>query len=172
MDFFEIDPVVVEIARESFDYLRRSEADVRVVLGDARLSLARSARPAYGLVVLDAFTSDAIPAHLLTREAVRTYLSRLADGGVLVVHVSNRNLDLAPVLAVTGRDLGLTVVARHDGSARPPASPSTWVALARSPADLDPLLAREGWAPVRVADVRAWTDDYSSLVQVLDVGWD
>ena len=169
MDFFEIDPVVVELARSSFDYLRRSEADVRVVLGDARLSLARPGGPAYGLIVLDAFTSDAIPAHLLTREAVRTYLARLAPHGVLAVHVSNRHLDLAPVLAATGRELGLTVVARQDGSARSPASPSTWVVLARSSADLAPLTDRAGWAPVRVGDVRAWTDDYSSLVDVLDV---
>ena len=169
MDFFEIDPVVVDLARSSFGYLRRSRADVRVVLGDARLSLARPADPTYGLVVLDAFTSDAIPAHLMTVEAVRSYLRRLTSGGLLAFHVSNRHLELAPVLAAVGRELGLTVVARKDSSAQAPASPSTWVVLARAPIDLEPLLTRADWKRVRPGGVRAWTDDYSSLVEVLDV---
>jgi len=140
-----------------------------VILGDARLSLSRPAVPTYGLIVLDAFTSDAIPAHLMTVEAVRSYLKRLTVGGLLAFHVSNRHLELAPALAAVGRELGLTVVSRQDGAAQAPGSPSTWVVLARAPVDLEQLLTRADWKPVRAGGVRAWTDDYSSLVEVLDV---
>lgn len=169
MDFYEIDPAMAGIARTRFDYLRESAADVRVVLGDARLRLA-TARETYGLVVLDAFSSDAIPAHLLTEEAVRTYLRRLAPGGLLAVHVSNRHLDLAPVLGATARELGLVARVRYDGVTEEQASPSTWVVLARDRADLDRLLTRPGWDPVDGDAARAWTDDYSSVLQVLDAG--
>ena len=169
MDFYEIDPVVADLARSSFGYLRASRADVSVVLGDARLSLARAAGT-YGLIVLDAFTSDAIPAHLLTGEAVRGYVQKLASGGLLAVHVSNRHLDLAPVLAATAQEQGLMAYQRHDGVTGEPASPSSWVVLARSEAHLERLLTRPGWQRVTAGDTRAWTDDYSSVLQVLDVG--
>jgi SAM-dependent methyltransferase len=170
MDFYEIDQAVVDIARTSFDFLDRSEADVRVVVGDGRLSLERVREGAYGLVVLDAFSSDAIPAHLLTEEAVRTYERRLAPGGLLAFHVTNRHLSLAPVLAAQAADLGMTALVRTDSAVVPPASVSTWVVLARDEVDLARLRARPGWEDVPVDGTRAWTDDYSSLVQVLDVG--
>jgi spermidine synthase len=168
--FFEIDPVVVDIARSEFGFLRRSEARVRVVLGDGRLSLERVPAGAYGLLVLDAFSSDAIPAHLLTEEAVRTYRRALAPGGLLAVHVTNRHLRLAPVMAAQARALGMVALVRRDDAAEQPASISTWVVLARRSADLDRLRTRPGWEPVRDEGARPWTDDYSSLVQVLDVG--
>jgi SAM-dependent methyltransferase len=170
LDFFEIDPVVVDIARSEFGFLRRSEARVRVVLGDGRLSLERVPAGAYGLLVLDAFSSDAIPAHLLTEEAVRTYRRALAPGGLLAVHVTNRHLRLAPVMAAQARALGMVALVRRDDAAEQPASISTWVVLARRSADLDRLRTRPGWEPVRDEGARPWTDDYSSLVQVLDVG--
>lgn len=170
LDFFEIDPAVVDIARTSFGFLRRSEGDVRVVVGDGRLSLQRRPDATYGLIVLDAFSSDAIPAHLLTAEAVRTYRRKLVPGGLLAFHVTNRHLTLAPVLAAQARRLGMTALARTDDSVDTPASVSTWVVLAREDADLDRLRTRDGWEPVPVAGARAWTDDYSSLVQVLDIG--
>jgi len=170
MDFFEIDPAVVGIARSSFGFLRRSRAEVHVVVGDARLSLAREPGPTYGLIVLDAFSSDAIPAHLLTEEAVRAYRARLVPGGLLAFHVTNRHLDLVPVLAAQAREVGMVAVVRRDYAARSPGSVSTWVVLARSDADLDRLRTRPGWVPAVAGGTRAWTDDYSSLVQVLDVG--
>jgi SAM-dependent methyltransferase len=170
MDFYEIDPAVVDIARSDFGFLRRSAADVRVVLGDGRLSLERAPAGAYGLVVLDAFSSDAIPAHLLTEEAVRTYRRALAPGGLLAVHVTNRHLRLAPVVAAQARELGMVALVRRDDRAELPASISTWVVLARRSADLDRLRTRPGWEPVRDDGARPWTDDYSSLVEVLDVG--
>jgi len=173
MDFYEIDPAVVDIARTDFDYLRRTEGDVHVVEGDGRLQLREARRGTYGLVVLDAFSSDAIPAHLLTEEAVGEYRRVLRPHGLLAFHVTNRHLDLVPVLAAEAQRLGMTAVVRRDLSAAPPASVSTWVVLARAPADLDRLRTRPGWVAAEPrSDVRAWTDDYSSLVEVLDVGWD
>lgn len=169
MDFYEIDPQVVELARSSFGFLDRSDAQIEVVLGDARLALQES-RATYGLVVLDAFSSDAIPAHLLTEEAVSAYRDRLAPNGLLAFHVTNRHLDLAPVVAAQARELGMVALERVDGIAGPLGSVSTWVVLARRSADLDRLRTRPSWQPVEVGGTRVWTDDYSSLVQVLDVG--
>lgn len=172
MDFYEIDPAVVDIARTDFDYLRRSEGDVHVVEGDGRLQLREARKGSYGLVVLDAFSSDAIPAHLLTEEAVGEYRRVLRPHGLLAFHVTNRHLDLVPVLAAEARKLGMTAVVRRDLSSAAPASVSTWVVLARAPGDLERLRSRPGWTEAQPRpDVRAWTDDYSSLVEVLDVGW-
>ena len=171
-DFYEIDPAVVRIARTDFDYLRRSKADIHVTVGDGRLGLRDAPARTYGLVVLDAFSSDAIPAHLLTEDAVREYRRVLRPGGLLAVHVTNRHLDLVPVVAAEARDLGMAALVRVDQAATAPASVSTWVVLARDPADLEPLRALGMWVPAQPRDgVRAWTDDYSSLVEVLDVGW-
>jgi len=170
MDFYEIDPAVVEIARSNFGFLRMSAADVSVVVGDGRLSLERVPRSTYGLIVLDAFSSDAIPAHLLTEEAVRSYRSRLLPGGLLAFHVTNRHLSLVPVLAAQADALGMAAVVRRDVYTETLGSVSTWVVLARQDADLDRLRTRPDWEPAVAGDTRAWTDDYSSLLQVLDVG--
>ena len=171
-DFYEIDPAVVRIARTDFDYRRRSKADIHVTVGDGRLGLRDAPARTYGLVVLDAFSSDAIPAHLLTEDAVREYRRVLRPGGLLAVHVTNRHLDLVPVVAAEARDLGMAALVRVDQAVTAPASVSTWAVLARDPADLEPLRALGMWVPAQPRDgVRAWTDDYSSLVEVLDVGW-
>jgi len=127
-------------------------------------------RSTYGLIVLDAFSSDAIPAHLLTEEAVRSYRSRLVPGGLLAFHVTNRHLSLVPVLAAQAHELGMAAVVRRDIDAELLGSVSTWVVLARRDADLDRLRTRPDWEPAVAGDTRAWTDDYSSLLQVLDVG--
>ena len=174
MDFYEIDPAVVRIARDSgfFGFLSESAADVRVVLGDGRLGLARAPDSAYGLIVLDAFSSDAIPAHLLTEEAVAGYRRKLAPEGVLAVHVTNRHLDLAPMLAALADRLELAAVRREDQGGGEVTATSDWVVLARDDSTLDPLRQEPGWEELeREPGVRGWTDDYSSLVEVLDVGW-
>jgi SAM-dependent methyltransferase len=174
MDFYEIDPAVVRIARDSglFGFLGRSAADVRVVIGDGRLGLMRAPDAAYGLIVLDAFSSDAIPAHLLTEEAIDGYRRKLAPGGVLAVHITNRHLDLAPVLAAEADRLGLAALRRQQFGGGELTATSDWVVLARDEASLEPLRAVGGWQELAgEKGVRGWTDDYSSLVQVLDVGW-
>jgi hypothetical protein len=169
MVFFEIDPLVVKVARDTacFTYLARSRGRITVDLGDARIELAK--RPErFGLLVLDAFSSDAIPVHLMTREAVRMYLARMTDTGLIAFHVSNRFLSLVPVLAAIARDEGMVAYVQDD-IVRTPRFPgkmaSMWVALARRDEDLGEIAHDPRWTRV-VADstVAAWTDDFSDVI--------
>jgi spermidine synthase len=171
--WFEIDPVVVRLARDaaSFSFLRDAPAPVRVVLGDARLSLAREPDQAFDLLMLDAYSADSIPVHLATREALALYLHKLAAGGLLAFHISNWHLDLEPVFANLARDAGLTCLVRDDTSltaAQQDAgkSPSVWIAMARNPADLAFLVEGGRWTPARASGSAAWTDDFSSVLSV------
>jgi spermidine synthase len=169
--FYEIDPGIVDIARDRryFTYLRNAEAPVRIVLGDARLSLARAPRGAYDLILLDAFSSDAVPVHLLTREALGTYLERLAPGGRIAFHVSNRYLDLESVIGELARERGLAVTVGSGPKSRPEryVQWSTWVVVGRTQRDLFGLDNPPRWrAPKLREGARPWTDDYSSVLGV------
>lgn len=172
--YFEIDPAVVRIASNAdwFCYLGRSAAPPRMLLGDARLSLV-SDTTRYDLLVLDAYTSDAVPVHLLTREAFAQYFERIKPGGVLALHLSNRHFDLERVVARIAHESGLAHRIRVDGTpskemAARGMEMSTWAALARDEADLGPLTSDARWRGLRVARPGPlWTDDYSSLVSVL-----
>jgi predicted O-methyltransferase YrrM len=168
--YYEIDPGIERIARDPryFTYLADSPARVRVVLGDARLSLAQAPEGAYDLIILDAFSSDAVPIHLLTSEALGVYLRRLAPGGTIVYHLSNRYLNLEPVIGALARERGLTArVASLDKATRAHEAESTWAAVARRPGDLGVLAADTAWKPAKTrASVPAWTDDFSNLVSV------
>jgi len=172
---FEIDPVVVQLARDSrwFDFLAHCAPGAKVVLGDGRLSLARVADRSYDLIILDTFSSDAIPVHMVTREAVALYFRKLAEHGVLIFHISNQYLDLVPVLSAIASDLGLTARVPGPrlllpGEGRYSRMESNWMAIARTAADLAPLETEEGWEPpaARIA-ARPWTDDYSNILQAL-----
>ncbi len=168
LTFFEIDPAVEAIARDPrlFTYLADSPARIAVRMGDGRLGLAAEPPASFDLVVIDAFASDAIPVHLLTREAIATYLERLRPGGLVAFNVSNRYVALEPVLAAVARDLGLAGLTRIDD---PPlasagdADPSQWVVLSADPAALDGLVPLPGWRPLVPPAARAWTDRYSDL---------
>jgi spermidine synthase len=173
--FYEIDPLVERIARDArlFTYLRDCPPQVDVVLGDARLRLADAPAAAYDLIVLDAFSSDAIPVHLLTREALALYLSKLADGGAIALHISNRYLDLLPVVAELARDArvagvvgrGTRLTAEQTGQML---SSSAWVVLSRRARDLGSLARREGWDVLPPAGDRGlWTDDFSNVLRVI-----
>lgn len=171
--YFEIDPLVEWLATENgyFELMPRDGPAVPVVLGDARLSLAREPDGRFDLLVLDAFSSDAIPVHLLTQEAVALYMSKLRPDGVLLFHISNRLLDLEPVLAGAASELGYTARSGRptqvDTSANPTASASHWVAIAENPAALDALELGANWEPLDLADQRRWRDDFSNLVGVI-----
>jgi len=172
--FFEIDPAVTAIAENPryFRFLPRARTRYRVVGGDARLSLARDSTTVYDLLVLDAFASDAIPTHLLTREAVQLYLSRLTPGGLLVLHISNRFFDLGPVVAGLAKDAGLASLHRVDSDPDDTEFSgkfgSHWAVLARDPAALAPLRAFRDWVPITGGErLRVWTDDYSSVLPLL-----
>lgn len=170
--FYEINPAVVRIARDPtyFTYLTYcAAAPVHIALGDARLELQNAPAAHYGLIVLDAFSSDAIPMHLMTVEALDLYLSKLAPGGLLVFHISNRSLDLHPVVA----DLALArnlVGLNFDDTARNQPSgkePSQWVVLARRAEDLATLAADTRWQTLAGRPDRAvWSDDFSNIVSI------
>ncbi len=161
LTFFEIDPVMVRIASDPrlFTYVSDSAASVSMVVGDGRLKVAEEQAESYDLMVLDAFSSDAIPVHLLTAEAMEVYAERLDDDGLLVAHISNRVFDLEPVLAAAAHHLGWTAVVGRSTTLGPGETPSTWVALSPDPATIEELLARPGWSGVGSREV-SWTDDY------------
>ena len=177
--YYEIDPAVERIARDPrlFTFLRDSPAQVSVVLGDARLSLSAASLSKYDLIVLDAFSSDVIPVHLLTREAFALYLKRLSPDGVLLLHLSNRYLDLIPIVAAAAHDTGM---AGRFHPASPMSSkqvgewkvPSTWAVLSRRPEALQSLNTRDGWLPLEdTPRSRGWTDDFSNLWSVFHISF-
>lgn len=174
--YFEIDPVVVRIARDPglFTYLSDSPADIRVVLGDGRLSLAGEPDRAFDVLVLDAYSGDAPPAHLLTTEAIDLYARKLAPGGLLLFNVSNRYVDVAGVvlagLASLGLPAALPIDPRPDVPAEPAKVLSEWVISARDEATVRAAMegVPSGARPPGLP--RPWTDDFSDLVSV--IRWD
>ena len=172
--FYEIDPAVVRIASDPslFTWISGSQAELEFVTGDARLTIAGAGDGSCDLIVVDAFSSDAIPVHLITREAVNLYLTKLAANGILVFHVTNRYLDLVPVLAAISSELELVSIVRRDTRITDAEQQlgklsSVWVALARDPATVAPLTREMGWQPNPARPgLRAWTDDYSNILSV------
>ena len=176
--FYEIDPAVARVARDVrfFTYLADCPAGPpRVILGDARLRLREAPDGGFALLVLDAFSSDAVPVHMLTREALALYRRKLAPGGRLAFHVSNRFFDLGPALGALARDCGwacrfrrdLDVTAEQQRSGR---SPSIWAVMARCEEALGPLARDSRWRVPRVRPGESpWTDDYSNLLGRLQI---
>jgi hypothetical protein len=178
--YYEIDPAVESIARNEnlFTYLRDCPGEYEVELGDARLRVADAEDGRYGMIVGEAFSSDAIPVHMLTREATDLYLDKLQENGVLVHHISNRHLDLEPVVGDLARDRGLVCYAMYDTEGADGTIPykltSHFTVLARSEADLGEVPNDPRWAPCRAnTDTdRVWTDDYSNLLSTYrELGW-
>src|SRR5262245_30053791 len=173
MTYYEIDPLDERIARDPryFTYLRDAGERVDVVIGDGRLSLAKEPDGEFDALVVDAFSGDAIPAHLLTREAFAMYFRKLREHGLLLVHISNAFLDLSPVVANLAADAGLS--ARYSALAEPTITPaaelSSWVVLARTSETLAAFETIQPPWPVLEPDpsVDLWTDDYTNVLQVL-----
>ena len=169
---YEIDPDVVDIARRYFDFLGHARAPVEIVLGDARLSLARevaAAPPRFDVLAIDAFAGDSIPVHLVTREAVALYARAIADDGIIAIHISNRFLDLQPVLANVAADLGLTgrLVRDRPGDDSPLAI-TDWVLLAKRAAAFDaPPFGDHALALPADPSHRLWTDQANDLLTIL-----
>jgi SAM-dependent methyltransferase len=168
---YEIDPAIVRLARTRFSFLGNCLPDARIVLGDARLRIAAEAPASLDLLALDAFSSDAIPIHLLTREAFASYGRVLDKDGLLLVHISNRFLDLKPVVAAAARAGGwhARVLDDRPTSVAAGSSSSLWIALSRDPRPLAVLNKVDGgWqalAPYR--DFTPWVDDYASILPLL-----
>lgn len=172
IEFYEIDPQVEPIARNLFTYLRDSPAKVTVVPGDARTSLASESPQGFDVLVIDAFSGDAIPLHLLTAEAVQLYLRHLAPGGILAFHVSNQYLDLAPELALLAENAHLQArdVITGSNAARGEFR-SEWVLMTADAAFFDRNEIASLADPIYVKPhLRLWTDDYSSLLPILQTG--
>jgi SAM-dependent methyltransferase len=168
--FYDIDPNVVEVARTQFTYLADSGARIDIVVGDARLSLEREAPQQFDVLAVDAFAGDAIPVHLITREALAVYLRHMKPDGIVAFHVSNRFLRLIPVVARIAKEDGAYAILvsdnPEDDSSR---SRTDWVLVSRSQAALHaPRILKAGASAARDEPRwRTWTDDYSNLVQIL-----
>lgn len=170
LDYYEIDPEVIRIARDpsQFTFLSGCGVDVRIIEGDARLKLAEE-KGGYDILIIDAFSSDSIPAHLLTREAIALFVSRLNPGGMVLMHISNNHLRLQEVVAATGRTLGLKarLFDEMDHNAGPFLYQPTAMVLARADADFGDLDDSDEWIEPDVTTVRPWTDDYGNLFGAL-----
>lgn len=166
--FYEINPLVVDVAHTQFDFLSRSAAQIEIIPGDARLSMEREAPRGFDVLLVDAFSGDAIPVHLLTREAFALYFRHLQPQGVLAVHVSNRYLDLPPVVEAAARDLGARAakVTSSDDPANA-ISQATWMLVDRPNAADGAAGTTETATSEEERVVRTWTDDYSNLIEIL-----
>jgi protein-L-isoaspartate O-methyltransferase len=175
--FYEINDDIVKLARGTFTFLRDTRAKVEIAMGDARLSLEREPAQGYDIIVLDAFSSDAIPVHLLTDEALATYLRHLAPGGTLAVHISNRSLNLEPVVMLLAARHRLETAIIHDSDeAADAGNPETlgiyssdWVLLGRDRRVLDRPAIAPASSPAQPIPprVRLWTDEQSDLLSIL-----
>jgi SAM-dependent methyltransferase len=169
--FFEIDPVVINIAKNprNFTFVSRCQPDIDIAVGDARLTIAKEPDASFDLFIIDAFTSDAIPVHMLTLEAVRLFLDKLKPDGIVLLHTSNRYLDLEAVLASTLRQLpegtaGLVMQDHNpDRRSHPAQSSSSVVVFTKSASALEPYRALDGVSELDDYGLRAWTDDYSDI---------
>jgi spermidine synthase len=166
---YEIDPLVIGMAQKNFTFLSRTLAKTEIVLGDARLQLELEKPQQFDVLVVDAFSGDSVPVHLLTRQAFEQYVRHLKPDGVLAVHITNRFLSLNPVIQTAAQQLGLTArLIKHSGDEDRLVYKSNWALLSRNAdwfaqnafKDAISLEARPGFVP--------WTDDYSSLFPVLN----
>jgi SAM-dependent methyltransferase len=172
---FEIDPTVIDIARGSgFHFLRECLATAQVVIGDARLKLDEAAPASLDILVIDAFSSDAIPMHLLTKEAFAIYRRVLRPGGLLMIHISNRHLELRPVVRTGGESVGMTgLLAAAAGEPMVRGYESTWTALSTDPALIARVQATEPdlWVGLPFGKRIHWTDDHASILPVVVTPW-
>lgn len=176
-DFFEINESVERIARnrDYFTYMSDCLPDISVTIGDGRIELEKKPDKTYGLVIMDAFSSDSIPMHLLTEEAINMYLAKLRNNGILAFHVSNRYFDLTKILESIARKNGLFVVQKHfiiDRSekyeeANSLLTDSYWAVIAKNDKLTGRLVLERGWEKPEKSDTIVWTDNYSNLLSVL-----
>jgi len=173
---YEINPVVIDLAAgvgDYFSFLSDSKADISVVLGDARISLERELAEGhpqnFDVLVLDTFSSDSIPVHLVTKEAFGLYLEHLAPDGILAAHITNLHLDLQPVFWQLAKYYDLSMVRINYPGDSNGGYASHWILLARAPALLEIPAIQESAVNLKgySTDIKLWTDDYSNLFQIL-----
>lgn len=178
MSFYEIDPMMDRVSRDPrwFSFISDcADGPINTVMGDARLTLNKEPEGSFDYLLIDAFSSDAVPTHLLTREAIEGYIRLLKPDGVVVLHLSNRNLEITHPVYAAAQDLGLSGL--HQLYFPPAGTPylaeagTEAVVLSRDPEALAYLREQAGWRPLKKTEVRAWTDDYVNLVGALDRHW-
>jgi SAM-dependent methyltransferase len=167
--FFDIDPQVHDIGYNFFTYLRRCASACNVVIGDGRLSIERSPDKEFDVLMLDAFNSDSIPAHLVSREAVNMYLAKLKPDGLILFHVSNRYMNVEGLVSAVTLDSGLQGLVRYDDDEEPMGKASSdYVVAARHSEDFGQLNENENWTKVEKTEgVQPWTDDYSNMMAIV-----
>jgi hypothetical protein len=167
--FYDINPAVPTIAQNTFTYIRNSAAQVEIIEGDARASLARETSQRFDVLVVDAFSGDAIPIHLLTTEALALYRGHLTAHGVMAFHVSNLHVDLVPAIALLAKSAGMQAWVVSTGAAGQSGEfSSTWILVTADPTFLvQPDLLAAGHFPKIRPDLKVWTDDYSALLPLI-----
>ncbi len=176
VDYFEIDPIVLRIAedRDYFTYLSDCPGEYKVYLGDGRVEIAKMDNQRYGLIVLDAYSSDSLPVHLITQEAVAIYKAKLQPGGLLAFNITNRHMNLRPILSAIAQDLGLQVYVKDFSSEHPLSYNSTWVVMSENSDALDAMRSHyDEWLTIGQRTKRSWRDDYSNILHALTLtqGW-
>lgn len=168
IEFIEIDPEVVRLAKKYFTYLEDSKADVKVIADDGRLAVKKMNNKSQDLIILDAFNSDSIPVHLLTQEALKGYKKKLTSDGVIAIHISNRVFDLAPVVVGNAKALNMIPLYKSVASSEddPLRVGTTWMTLVDN-VKLEKELKSKGWKNLSYVEPVNWTDDYSSVLDVL-----
>jgi SAM-dependent methyltransferase len=167
--FFDIDPQVHDIARRFFTFLPHCGENCEVMIGDGRLSIEKLPDESFDLLMLDAFNSDSIPAHLVSQEAVRMYLHKLKPDGLLMFHVSNRYMDVEGLISAVVSDASLPSFIRHDDDLQAPLKArSHYIIAAKDHAALGDLKIDENWVKIgRPVGIKPWTDDYSNMLEIL-----
>ena len=167
--YFEIDPQIVDVATNFFTFFRRCGKDCDVVMGDGRLSIEKQPDSTFDVLMLDAFDSDSIPAHLVSREAVQMYLRKLKPNGMILFHVSNRYMDVESLVSALITDASLEGLVRYDNDEEAPGKTSSdYVVAAQRPESLGSLEQNENWTHVeKPAGILPWTDDYSNMLKIV-----
>jgi hypothetical protein len=176
--FYEIDPLAQQLALnpDYFTFLQDAQAPLDIALGDGRLAIAQAPDCSYDLLFMDAFSSDSIPVHLITQEAVQLYFNKLTERGILAINITNRYLNLEPVLAALAQHLRLATLEQHEATVSEEErsrgkAPSHWVLLAKESQTFGNLLTDPRWHPIPpVANAAPWTDDFSNIVRAI-WGW-
>ena len=176
-NFYEIDPIVETIARDTryFTFLADAKAKYSIILGDARLRLTEIPDNSYDVIFMDAFSSDSIPVHLITKEAIELYFRKLTPNGLLIINITNRHLNLAPVIATLAKNLGLSTLQQWEKDVSEAEknlgkAPSHWVLLARNQDIFGSLLNDKRWQPIlENYQASLWTDDFSNIFSTLRI---
>ncbi|MFW0777255.1 MAG: fused MFS/spermidine synthase [Rickettsiales bacterium] len=175
VDFYEIDPDMVAIAQDPklFTYLQDCPTTHNIILGDGRMEIAKAQDKKYGMIAVDAFSSDSIPVHLLTREAIAIYGKKIADNGIIALHISNRHLNLLPITAALAEDAGYNAIVTGDSGTRNELEYSAiWVVLTKDSTYIERAQTKnKSWRPInsdkQIQKVRVWTDNYTNIMDIL-----